>query len=52
MFMMKLCLDIDVTEANPIVKLTPKAFNPEAVAGLPILKRLALEDIRSILIKK
>ncbi len=45
-------LNIDVTEANPVVRLTPKAFNPEAVAGLPLLKRLALEDIKSILIKK
>lgn len=45
-------LDIDVTEVNPIVKLTPKAFNPDAVARLPLLKRLALEDIKSILIKK
>lgn len=45
-------LDINVTEDNPIVKLTPKAFDPEAISSLPLLKRLALEDIKSILLKK
>lgn len=45
-------LNINVTEANPIVKLTPKAFNPDAIISLPLLKRLALEDIKAILLKK
>jgi hypothetical protein len=45
-------LEIDVTEDNPIVKLTKKAFDERHVANLPLLKRLALEDIKSILLKK
>lgn len=43
-------LDIDVTEENPLVKATKKALDASAVAELPISKRLALEEILSILL--
>lgn len=45
-------LDIDVTEDNPIVKLTPLAFDEKAIIDLPIDKRISLEDIKSILMDK
>ena len=43
-------LDINVTEENPLVKATKKALDPVSVAELPISKRLALEEILSILL--
>lgn len=45
-------LDINVTETNPIVKLTPKAFNDKDIASLSFERRLALEDIKTILMER
>ena len=45
-------LDINITEDNPIVKLTPKAFNDKDIASLSFERRIALEDIKTILLDR
>jgi len=42
-------LDIDVTETNPIVKLTPKAFDDAEVDKLPKEKQYTLKEIIRII---
>ena len=41
----------DITQANPLIRLTTKAFDQEALASLPKDKLFALEDIKRILIQ-
>jgi len=42
-------LDIDVTETNPMVKLTPKAFDDAEVDKLPKEKQYTLKEIIRII---
>jgi hypothetical protein len=42
-------LDIDVTETNPMVKLTPKAFDVAEVDKLPKEKQYTLKEIIRII---
>ena len=42
-------LDIDVTEINPMVKLTPKAFDDAEVDKLPKEKQYTLKEIIRII---
>lgn len=42
-------LDIDVTETNPMVKLTPKAFDDAEVEKLPKEKQYTLKEIIRII---
>lgn len=42
-------LDIDVTETNPMVKLTPKAFDDAEVKKLPKEKQYTLKEIIRII---
>ena len=42
-------LDIDVTETNPMVKLTPKAFDDAEVNKLPKEKQYTLKEIIRII---
>jgi hypothetical protein len=42
-------LDIDVTEKNPMVKLTPKAFDDAEVGKLPKEKQYTLKEIIRII---
>jgi hypothetical protein len=42
-------LDIDVTETNPMVKLTPKAFDEAEVNKLPKEKQYTLKEIIRII---
>lgn len=44
-------LDIDVTEANPIVRLLPSAFDDNKIKELMPEQRFVLEDIKGILMK-
>lgn len=41
----------DITETNPLIRLTTKAFDQEALVSLPKDKLFALEDIKRILIQ-
>ena len=41
----------DITQANPLIRLTTKAFDQEALASLPKDKLFVLEDIKRILIQ-
>lgn len=43
-------LDMDVTEKNPIVNITKKALDPEAVAKLDKDKQYTLKEIIRILL--
>jgi hypothetical protein len=43
-------LDVDLTEENPIVKLTPRAFNEQAVSSLPDELKIALKEIKRVLL--
>ena len=42
-------LDIDVTEQNPMVRLTPKAFDEEEINKLPKEKQYTLKEIIRII---
>jgi len=42
-------LDIDVTEVNPMVRLTDKAFDDEEVSKLPKEKQYTLKEIIRII---
>jgi len=39
-------VSMDPTSANPIVSLTPKAFDPEELSKLSIEERLVIEDVK------
>lgn len=45
-------VDMDVTDANPLVKLTPKALDPEAVSKLDKEHQYTLKEIIRILLNK
>jgi len=42
-------LDIDVTEINPMVRLTPKAFDDSEISKLSKEKQLTLKEIMRII---
>lgn len=43
-------LDVDLTEENPIVKLTPMAFDQEVISALPNDLIAALNEIKRVLL--
>lgn len=43
-------LDVDLTEENPIVKLTPLAFDERALSDLPYELKIALNEIKRVLL--
>jgi hypothetical protein len=45
-------LDMDITQENPIVSITPKALDPEQVAKLDKDRRYTLKEIIRIIINR